>query len=210
MKRNRFITALSLIAALFFSHQIASAQLLQKYLAQDQIDRATETAKDSIGADAILVGIAAPGEVDLNDIGFPITADGFSKEDGTSSVWGYLFMTPSRDDSIGVAVARFAIGDPLVLAEREGDFDQEAIALDLSGANSGSDAFATILRANPTFIKYHQDYNDAIPEAAVLAWRPSGVELLAASFPSRQASLGYLLWRRGINRFLDGLFCLFW
>ena len=187
MKRNRFLAFITvLFAATLFARQNLSAQgLLEQYLSQDELAYATDIATDSIGSEAVLVGIAAPGEVDLSELFPGLVAPGFEKNNGTSSAWGYLYMTPSRNDSIGVAVLRVALGGKQAFAEREGDYDQEPVALDLTGAYSGSDAFATRLRANAVFNKYHSDYPGEIPDAAVLAWRPLGAaEILSPSFPA--------------------------
>ena len=187
MKRHRLLASVLLIIGFLLPGYTLSAQgLFKSYPSQDHVDFATQEAKDSIGPDAFLVGIATLGEIDLSEIGFNNTVPGFSRDDGTSTVWAYLFMTPSGDHNIGVAVVEFLIGGPQALALLD-DIDmfvQEPDSLDLTGAHSGSNAFADQLQSNPTFIKYHDDYGDAIPDTVVLVWFPRGVnELPTAGFP---------------------------
>ena len=179
MKRHGLLTLFFGAVALSLSVQTSSAQFLSPYLSQDEVVYATQAAKDSIGNDALLVGIAAPGEVDLSAIFPGVVEDGFNPSSGTSAVWGYLFMKPSRSDSIGVAVLKLSLGGlKQVYAEREGDYDQDPVPLDLTGAYAGSDAFANQLQNNAIFTKYISDYPDEIPDAAVLSWRPEGAEFV--------------------------------
>ena len=142
MKRIGLFASLMIVTTFCVTNLNLSAQFLSPYLSQSEVERATQTAKDSIGSDALLIGIATQGEIDLSELFPGLVEKGFNKENGESGLWGYLFMTPSRSDSIGVAVVKLALGGTQVFTDREGEYDQEPVALDLSGAYSGSDAFA--------------------------------------------------------------------
>lgn len=158
----------------------ASAQLLNAFLALEELPRATTIAKDSIGDNAILVGIATAGMIELGSFG---TYEGFDAKTGKSSGWAYQFLIPSGEDGVAVGIAKFIIGDPLVFSERGNDFDLEPDALDMSGNFTNSDEFVGQLHKNSTFIDYGKDYPDAIPEGIVLSWQPDAIEQLPNSFP---------------------------
>ncbi len=174
-------------AALFLltlSVPVATAQFATPYLAADEIERSTGVATDSIGAEARLVGIATTGEIDLSESGFPIVLDGFDAADGTSSAWGYLFTDATGDEQIGVGVVRFAIGDPFILADREGEFENGFVALDMSGEFAGSERFAAQVVADDVYKAHRADYPEMLADAIVFAWNPDGAdEFLPDGFP---------------------------
>ena len=157
-----------------------SAQLLNNFLALEELTRATAIAKDSIGENAILVGIATAGMIELGSFG---TYEGFDVKTGESSAWAYQFLTPSGDNGVAVGIAKFIIGDPLVFSELGNDFDLEPDELDLSGSFTNSDEFVGQLVKNATFLAYAKDYPDAIPEGIVLSWQPDAIEQLPDGFP---------------------------
>lgn len=178
--KRLLLTAPILLGAAVIASTSAFAQgLTVPYLAKEKVAVATAAAKDSIGNDAVLVGIATAGVIDLGTFG---QYDGFNIEDGKSNAWGYQFLTPSGDDGVGVGVIQFLIAD-YIMGERGNDFGLEVRTLDLSGAYSNSDAFVIRLKQNSTFNDYMSDYPDAVPEGIVLTWQPDGEGFLPEEFP---------------------------
>ena len=180
MRFERLLLAGIFVIAFHAVVEPASAQLISKFLALEEVDRATEIAKDSIGENAIMVGIATAGMIELGNFG---TYEGFDPSTGESTAWAYQFLNPSGTEGVGVGIAKFIIGDPLVLAERGNDFDLDPDVLDMTGDYTNSDAFVEQLKKNATFQQYNQDYPDAIPEGIVLSWQPEALELLPENFP---------------------------
>lgn len=178
--KRLLLTAPALLgAAAIFSASAFAQQLTVPYLAKEKLSVATAAAKDSIGDDAVLVGIATAGEIDLGAFG---VFEGFNMEDGKSSAWGYQYLTPSGDDGVAVGVVQFIIAD-YIEGERGNDFGLDARDLDLTGAYSNSDAFAEQLKQNNTFTQYLSDNPDAVPEGIVLTWQPDGQDFLPEEFP---------------------------
>ena len=180
MRSKQLLLTLGFAAVLSAAATPASAQLLNKFLALEEVERATAIAKDSIGDNALLVGIATAGVIDLGGFG---TYDGFDPSTGESSAWAYQFLTPSGDDGVAVGVAKFIIGDPLVITEDGNDFDLEPDELNLSGNFANSDAFVAQLKKNDEFKKYSQEYPEAVPEGIVLSWQPDAADELPETFP---------------------------
>lgn len=181
MRSKQLLLALGFATVLSVAATPASAQLLNKFLALEEVERATAIAKDSIGDNALLVGIATAGVIDLGGFG---TFDGFDPSTGKSSAWAYQFLTPSGDEGVAVGVAKFIIGDPLVITEDGNDFDLEPDELDLSGNFANSDAFVAQLKNNEEFKKYGQEYPNAVPEGIVLSWQPEVTDELPETFPT--------------------------
>lgn len=178
------LLSLTVLTGLVILPIAAASQFTRNYFSQEEVDRATQVARDSIGLDAGLVGIATTGEIDLSDIGFPTTIQGYREADGSSPAWGYLFSTPSGDDEIGVAVIKLAIGDPVTVTERESDFETGTRDLDLSGPYAGSDSLAVALQRNDIYRDHRTEFPQMPADAVVLAWEPNGSdEFLPVEFP---------------------------
>ncbi len=184
LSRQTIARALVFIGAITLAYTTASAQFIEPYQSQDEIDAAVQVAKDSIGADAILIGIATTGEIDLAPVGLPGTVDGFDSEDGSSSVWGYQFTNGDESRDVGVVVINFGILPQVIRTEEGNIYDVQGDELDLSGAFSDSDKFAEQLSANGVYQEFVGDYPDLVADAVVLAWEPDDADLfLPGDFP---------------------------
>lgn len=165
-------TFLSLVAPLLLSlffvlcSERANAQLqFTPYLAKEGISTATTKAKDTLAADAELTYIATLGDLNYND---QFTSQ-FDLDNGKAGAWGYVFYSPSKQQSVTIVVVKiiivyqaFGIDLPIPLP---GDL---ITTLDPSLTYSNSDALVKQLKADTAYARYRTEYPDVKPSLLTL------------------------------------------
>lgn len=150
----------SLLLPLFTSH--AHAQFT--FTALDALTTATKAAEASLGEEADLMLIGAPGSFDFQ--GFPLR---FDLESGKSMVWLYLFRGATSGELYALGVVRLFTYQTLELGAIPlpipGDFIG---ALDHSGEYADSDAMIDRLMTDATFQVYHSELPNAAPTLVTL------------------------------------------
>lgn len=177
---------LTLTAALAVATSaVGQAQLLTPYYSQDGVSPTTAMANDSLADDALLVGIATSGPVDLSEMtGLPITAAGFNLDNGTSDIWAYQYLNSAGSDGIGIVLVKVPFVGNQLFAERGNGFGLDAVALDLSGEYAASNRMVEQLQTNTIFQGYREEFPDSTASFVVLSWRPDGSEFLPTTFPA--------------------------
>lgn len=180
---------------------------LTPYNSQDGIAPTRAAATDSLGSEAILVGIITSGTLELESIGIDTTIDGLDINRGLSPVWGYLYRNEDSTNYIGMIYLDWESRADSIVAIWDSDFDmnEKNWELDLTGEWVNSDAMIDQITSRTI---YHRFLSEAVSpkvDEVTLEWYPSRGNRIPATM-----HIDAPLWLVTFNdegNDEDGLFC---
>lgn len=148
-----------LSALLLFLFAGISARAQFDFTALEGLPTAQTSARASLGDDAYPVLIGAPGNFDFQ--GFPLR---FDLESGRSSVWGYVFYSPSRGEFYSLVVVRVIIYQAIELGALPFPVPLDGVGeLNIAGTYADSDDMIVRLESDTAYRQYRSDLPGANP-----------------------------------------------
>lgn len=146
-------------AVLLFLFAGISARAQFDFTALEGLPTAQTAAEASLGDDAYPVLIGAPGDFDFQ--GFPLR---FDLESGRSSVWGYVFYSPSKEEFFSLIVVRFIIYQAIELGSLPFPVPLDGVGeLNTAATYADSDEMIVRLESDTAYRQYRSDLPDASP-----------------------------------------------
>jgi hypothetical protein len=157
---------------------------------QNGVDVAVAKAKDTLGADAVMVFAGTFGNLDLSAVvGLPVTLNfyqdsvpkqGFTpaKYPGQADGWGFVFYSPSKQQNVNLFVAQPIIGGmqaygvPIPIPIPGGLVTE----LNTSAPGMGSDSLMMRVKRDTAYTRYHATYPKYQPSFVTLGdYVPAGL-----------------------------------
>ncbi|MCB0712929.1 MAG: hypothetical protein KDD67_11425 [Ignavibacteriae bacterium] len=158
MVRSLWTGLLATLCILLYSAVEADAQFT--FTALDGLPTAQTTAEGSLGSDAELVLVGAPGSFEYQ--GFNLS---FDLASGESNVWGYVFRSASSGDLVTLMVVRLFAYQAFELGSVPFPIPDNLITtLDYSGTYANSNSMVGRLQNDTAFQKYRGDLPEAKPQ----------------------------------------------
>jgi hypothetical protein len=181
-RRSLRLAILFSVLSLLSGYAELKAQILTPYLSKEGISAAETQAKSAIGSDAILTYIGTFGNIDT--LGFQSK---FNLDNGKSQIWGYVFYSPSTQQTTSIAVAKIVIQFVPQDLGNIFPFTLSTQAVDVSQPYSNSDKLVERLKTDTAFQRYRTELKDASPDFVSYGQSiiPTGVPL-PDNFPTDQ------------------------
>lgn len=166
MNLKYLFTLSGLLAVLVLASPRADAQLLQTFPSKGGYKTAVASAKTSVGADAILIFVGTFGNLEYQ--GQQVV---FNTSDGTASLWGYTFYSPSTMQRKTIGVVRplgiftaFDLPDSL-----NGGLAQNPKEIDSTSAWYNSRDMVTKLPGDTAYARFRSKYDTLRPTVITLS-----------------------------------------
>ncbi|MDB5033512.1 MAG: hypothetical protein JWQ98_753 [Chlorobi bacterium] len=184
MNASRY-SPLIILFALVSAGIVSAQNNINPYFSGQGILATLNAARQQLAADATLVVIAAAGNTDFNT-GAGTIALRFDPATGSSTVWAYLFYSPSLKQQLMLAGVDIP-GTGMQAFPTESPFPIPAgltamLKTDLPFA--GSNTLPARLSADSVYLRYHAELPGALPQTLAYAWmNPADSAMLPAEFP---------------------------
>lgn len=147
------------LALLFAISAAIDARGQFDFTALQGLPTAQAEASSTLGADAYPVLIGAPGDFEFQS--FPLT---FDLESGRSSLWGYVFFSPSKQEFASFVVVRVIAYQAFAFGSLPFPVPAENLGrLNVSGQHADSDKMILRLETDTAYQKYRSDLPGAKP-----------------------------------------------
>lgn len=153
------VTRIVFLAILLFASAGIEVRAQFDFTALQGLPTAQSEAQTSLGTDAYPVLIGAPGNFEYQ--GFPLK---FDLESGSSSVWGYVFYSPSKEEFASFIVIRVIAYQAIAIGSLPFPIPVEiAGRLTTTGPHADSDKMLLRLENDTAYQRYRSDLPDAHP-----------------------------------------------
>ena len=150
----------TLFTACLFLTSIADLKAQFTFTALEGLSTAQESARESLGEDAALVLIGAPGAFEFQ--GFNLS---FNVNTGKSNVWGYVFHSESSDEFATYLVIRLFAYQAFELGTLPFPIPGNLVTkADVSGTYADSDDMIGRLKTDTAFQNYQKDLPEVLPQ----------------------------------------------